>query len=331
MLNEYIEVQLRQYNSSDVPLVSISCITYNHCKYIKDAIEGFLMQRTNFPIEILIHDDASTDGTTDIIREYEQKYPDIIKPIYEKENQWNKGRRGSLVFNVPRAKGKYIAFCEGDDYWTDPYKLQKQVDFLEENPEYGMVHTDANYYYTENGLLINNYHKYKNINCFSGNVYDLLIKSEYPIITCTVVIRTEYYKELLNNPNHFLMADTLIWLEIAYRTKIKYLDESTAVRNMLKESASNSKDINKILNFKISGYELYKYIVNKYGCSSKTEEIMHQKCVKGIFILALKAGNFDIIKSYQPLILKYHIKFSIKELLSIIYNIFKNLLYGKYK
>ena len=91
------------------------------------------MQKTDFPFEILIHDDASTDGTADIIREYEAKYPDIIKPIYQTENQYSKGIKVSQVYQFPRAKGKYIALCEGDDYWTDPYKLQKQVDFRSES------------------------------------------------------------------------------------------------------------------------------------------------------------------------------------------------------
>ena len=116
-------------------LVSICCITYNHEPYIRDAIEGFLMQKTDFPFEVLIHDDASTDGTADIIREYETKYPDIIKPIYQTENQYSKGIKISATYNYPRAKGKYIALCEGDDYWIDPYKLQKQVDFLEAHEE----------------------------------------------------------------------------------------------------------------------------------------------------------------------------------------------------
>lgn len=119
-------------------VVSISCITYNHAPYIRQCLDGFMMQQTDFAFEILIHDDASTDGTAEIIKEYEAKYPDIIKPIYEEENQWMKGRRGSAVFNFPRAKGKYIAMCEGDDYWTDPLKLQKQVNFLESNPDYSV-------------------------------------------------------------------------------------------------------------------------------------------------------------------------------------------------
>lgn len=115
-------------------LVSIHCAAYNHERYIADAIEGFLMQKTNFKFEILIHDDASTDRTPDIIREYEKQHPDLIKPIYQTVNQYSKGQSISKL-NLKRAKGKYIALCEGDDYWTDPYKLQKQVDYMEKYPE----------------------------------------------------------------------------------------------------------------------------------------------------------------------------------------------------
>lgn len=117
------------------PLVSICCIAYNHEQFIEDALEGFLIQRTDFPFEILIHDDASKDRTADIIREYESAYPNIIKPIYQTENQYSKGNRPGHI-NMSRAKGKFIALCEGDDYWTDPLKLQIQVDFLEEHSDY---------------------------------------------------------------------------------------------------------------------------------------------------------------------------------------------------
>lgn len=120
------------------PLVSICCTTYNHELYINDAIEGFLMQKTNFPIEIIIHDDASTDKTALIIKEYADKHPGLIIPILQKENQWSQGIRPSLKFVWPRTQGKYIALCEGDDYWTDPNKLQKQVDLLEKNQEFSI-------------------------------------------------------------------------------------------------------------------------------------------------------------------------------------------------
>jgi glycosyltransferase involved in cell wall biosynthesis len=121
------------------PLVSISCITYNHAPFIRECLDGFLMQKTNFEFEIIIHDDASTDGTKEIILEYTSKYPKIIFPLLQSENQYSKGLRGMMArFNFPRCKGKYIAICEGDDFWSDDLKLQKQVDFLEENSDFSM-------------------------------------------------------------------------------------------------------------------------------------------------------------------------------------------------
>ena len=115
--------------------VSIICNAFNHGKYIRDALDGFVMQKTDFRYEVLVHDDASTDNTADIIREFEEKYPDIIKPIYQKENQYSKNVWITDVYQLRRSKGKYIALCEGDDYWTDPDKLQKQHDALESHPD----------------------------------------------------------------------------------------------------------------------------------------------------------------------------------------------------
>jgi len=123
------------------------------------------MQKTGFDFEVLIHDDASTDGTSDIIREYEKKYPNIIKPIYQKENQYSKGVLISLTYQFPRAKGKYIALCEGDDYWTDPYKLQKQVDFMEANPEYSLCFSRFSTYNQQTG----EYQPDENEHLFIGN------------------------------------------------------------------------------------------------------------------------------------------------------------------
>lgn len=115
----------------DKPVVSICCITYNHEPYIEDALEGFLIQETDFPFEILIHDDASTDKTRDTIREYESKYPKLIKPIYQTVNQFSQGKRINAEFNLTRAQGEYIALCEGDDYWLTPDKIQKQIERLQ--------------------------------------------------------------------------------------------------------------------------------------------------------------------------------------------------------
>lgn len=125
-------------------MVSICCITYNQEEYIRDALDGFLSQDTDFSYEVLIHDDASTDGTADIIREYARQYPEIIKPILQTENQYAKGLTNvSGTHNFPRAKGRYIAMCEGDDYWTDPHKLQRQTDYMEAHPDCSLVFHSA--------------------------------------------------------------------------------------------------------------------------------------------------------------------------------------------
>lgn len=125
-------------NQNDI-LVSICSLTYNQAPYIRQCLDGFLMQKTNFKFEIIIHDDCSNDGTTDIVREYAERYPDIIVPIIQTVNQYQNGNKRILAsFVYPVARGKYIALCEGDDYWTDPLKLQKQVDFLESHPDYSM-------------------------------------------------------------------------------------------------------------------------------------------------------------------------------------------------
>lgn len=135
--------------------VSVICDTYNHEQYIRDALEGFVKQQTTFPFEVLIHDDASTDGTAAIIREYEEKYPDIIKPIYQKENLYSKDPGCISRLQRERAKGRYLALCEGDDYWTDPLKLQKQYDAMERNPQIDMCAHQSQVFDCRKGKITN--------------------------------------------------------------------------------------------------------------------------------------------------------------------------------
>lgn len=128
------------------PIVSIRCLVYNHEPYLRQCLDGFVKQKTTFPYEAIVHDDASTDGSAAIIREYADKYPDIIKPIYETENQWGKGTTRKNMDAAIHPNTKYIAMCEGDDYWTDPHKLQLQVDFLESHQDYYMTCHAFKYY-----------------------------------------------------------------------------------------------------------------------------------------------------------------------------------------
>ena len=146
------------------PVVSICCITYNHAPFIRKALDGFLMQdppsympkdaKLSDWCEILIHDDCSTDGTTEIIREYAAKYPDVIFPLYEEVNQYSIDDRDIDLYNYNRARGKYIAYCEGDDYWTDSNKLQKQIAFMDTHLEYSVCfHCYKNFIVNKNEYI----------------------------------------------------------------------------------------------------------------------------------------------------------------------------------
>ena len=159
------------------PTVTVWCLTYNQKEFIKDALDGFVMQKTSFPFEVIVHDDASTDGTTDIVNEYAKKYPEIIKPMIETENQWQKGGLKHIIgiMNEKHRRGKYIAFCEGDDYWTDIQKLQIQVNFLLKNCEYSLT--------VHNGIKQN---------CVSNTTHPMVTDySDHEIITEDIIMQMD--------------------------------------------------------------------------------------------------------------------------------------------
>lgn len=145
------EIISKWIDDSLIPLVSICCSTYNHEKYIEKAIQGFLIQETKFPFEIIVRDDASNDLTQKILREIGDRYPKIIKLYFESENQYSKGFK-VLPILCQLAKGKYIALCDGDDYWIDPLKLQKQVDILEHEPSYSLTFCNLKILYDDSTL-----------------------------------------------------------------------------------------------------------------------------------------------------------------------------------
>ena len=210
-------------------LVSICCVTYNHESFIRQCLDGFLMQKTNFEFEILIHDDASTDGTDGIIREYEQKYPDIIKPIYQTENQYSKGIKISTTYTFPRAKGKYIALCEGDDYWTDPYKLQKQVDFMEENPEYSLCCHRYRIYNQETGEWFSDYTETYFPEKLEGITIDNKFNfSAWITVTLTVVFRYNKYS-VSELSSYKYTQDTHLFYHLLKKGKGYCLNEVAAV------------------------------------------------------------------------------------------------------
>lgn len=143
---------LKKQQSARMPLVSICMITYNHRDFLAQALDSVLMQKINFPAEIIIHDDCSTDGTTEIVRSYAEKYPDVIRPIFQKQNQYSQGRK-PYPWTFKLARGKYIALLDGDDAWTDSKKLQRQFEFLEKNPYHIMCYSNVNFVDGDNYIL----------------------------------------------------------------------------------------------------------------------------------------------------------------------------------
>lgn len=255
-----------------LPLVSICCITYNHEPYIREAIEGFLLQKTSFPIEIIIYDDASTDRTAEIVKEYADKHLELIIPIFQSENQYSQGVKPSRTYVIPRARGKYIAICEGDDYWTDPLKLQKQVDFLEANPDYGLVHTNC---ITEvNGITMP---IEAGSNIVSGNVFEELLKNNF-ISTLTVCARKEQLIqwsdtfEKIRVEQNWKMTDYPKWLEGSLHTKFKYLNDITGFYRVLPESASHSRDRKKQYDFFMSVFDIKFYFMNRENLKDEIKE-----------------------------------------------------------
>lgn len=179
---------MKEKNQSEPIMVSVQVLVFNHEPYLRDCLNGIVKQRTNFRFEAIVHDDCSTDHSADIIREYAAKYPDIIKPIYEKENQYHK--KGGLWNAVsPHLKGKYIAFCEGDDYWTNPNKLQIQAEFMEAHPEFSMCFHAVNI--EENKVITHNDSK-TNFECNFST--ESIIAGGGPFCaTCSLFIRSDIY------------------------------------------------------------------------------------------------------------------------------------------
>lgn len=197
-------------------MVTIRCLTYNQELYVRECLEGLVTQKTNFRFEAIVHDDASTDGTAAIIREYAEKYPDIIKPIYETENQYSKKNGSIRRIMDSHTHGKYVAFCEGDDYWTDPLKLQKQVDVLEKNENAMMVYTGFKTIDSDGKEMKRMKYEVMKSQSFSGDVFPKLLERGNFILTLTTCFRrkvfdTDLLKEMPSGLDYglFLAASSM--------------------------------------------------------------------------------------------------------------------------
>lgn len=222
------------------PLVSVFCPTYNHEKFIRQCLEGIVMQKTDFPIELFVQDDASTDKTPLIVKEYAEKH-DFIIPVLHSENHYSKGKSLNEYF-FRNAKGKYIALCEGDDYWTDPFKLQKQVDFLEGNEDFAICHHNMQVIY-EDGREphLSNSPDQKEVTTIED-----LAKGNY-IYTASCVYRNGLIKEFPDWFKDAPVGDYVLHMLNAQYGKIKYITDVMGVYRVHKDGIwSNQNYILKI-------------------------------------------------------------------------------------
>ena len=241
------------------PLVSVGIFTYNQEQYIAQTIESVLLQQCDFDYEILIGEDCGSDGTLKTCQKYADRYPDIIK-LFAREK--NLGMLENFCDIARKCQGKYIAFCAGDDYWIDKYKLQKQVDFLESNPNYALVHTNFK-------LFIQKENKFDDV-VFKrdvGYVFQSYLKGNQ-IGALTVLALRDILLDGINQgfANKFLMEDYPLWLYIAQSHKIGYLDDVTAVYRVLPESMSNTQNKVKAAIFNDSVLDVRVYFAEKNNC-----------------------------------------------------------------
>ena len=273
---------------NDEVVVSISCITFNHENYLRECFEGFLMQKCDFKFEVLVHDDASTDNTAKIILEYQAKYPDIFKPLIQRQNQYSQGIRGiNAKFNFSRSQGKYIALCEGDDYWTDPFKLQKQVTFLEQNLNYSMCF--------HNAVLLDE-------NNSSSGLFRPLESREYTAVeilgnwtipTASVLFRKDKMDfTRCSNPN-YIYGDIVMFLTMAEYGKIWCFSEPMSVYRVHPNGMASVKMTTKKLKEIIIHYkEIQNDFSNKYADVLKKEI---SGCFMFLSLLELKEGKLTFL------------------------------------
>jgi len=221
------------------------------------------MQKTNFPFEIIINDDASTDGTTDIIRDYHSKFPDLFVPVYHEENEYSRGVRGIMARNTfPIARGKYLALCEGDDFWTDPLKLQRQVDFLENNSGYSLS--------TENSMFVNHLNKteylFSNDSDRDIEIVELLTSRKFH--TASVVMK----KELLELQDYFItpVGDTYLFIALAKKGKVHFKNIVSSVYNRHEKSVTEMDKTGWPYKIEKSNLLIDKFTSFKYSTILKT-------------------------------------------------------------
>jgi glycosyltransferase involved in cell wall biosynthesis len=296
-LPEPVPIKEQEWPEGTLPLVHTRTMTYMHEAYIRDCIEGILMQKTTFPVQVLIHDDASTDKTAEIVLEYQKKYHWLIKAYYQKENSYQiKLKYGTYKetrkeFTSWRI-GKYEALCEGDDYWTDPLKLQKQVEFLEANPDYGMVYTEFDMLFQNSGTIEKCMFRNKlgiKINSFE----DFLVEAWF-LAPCTWVYRNSIFSNIsIHKEQKFRVGDLPRLLLISNSSKIGFVPESSAVYRVLENSASHLKNKFEKITFQKDIYKIQVFFLNYFNVNGKIRDTINKRFYSKILIPLAVSGDVE--------------------------------------
>ncbi|MFA7160607.1 MAG: glycosyltransferase, partial [Kiritimatiellia bacterium] len=305
---------------SEQPLVTVITLTYNHAPYIRQCLDSILAQETDFPFEMIVHDDASTDGTSAIVAEYAEKYPYVIVPVLQKENQYSKGK-GLGRFILPLIRGKYRASCEGDDYWHNPNKLSLQVEYLEAHPDVGLVHGDVNSFTQQTGLLSYNCRKGQSIVCTEDDPHLSwwILLGTYPVWTCTVCVRSDLELKVMDadpyvfGQNPFKMGDVQRWFEISRIAKVHYIPESLSTYRFLTESASHSNNALQRLSWTMSCVDLREYYVHKYECPTEMRRMIMAHWCHKLLASAYVAGDRQVARRAITKMLENGVRPSIQD------------------
>ncbi|MCX6271425.1 MAG: glycosyltransferase [Bacteroidetes bacterium] len=282
-------------SSGVVPMVSVCMITYNHEPFIAQAIESIVTQKTAYSFELVIGEDCSKDNTRRICEEYQHKYPHIITLL---DSTSNLGMMKNGMRTVHACKGKYLTFCEGDDYWNDPYKIAKQIDFLELNPEYGFLYTNFNRYIQNTNTLLNN--QLDDHPTPEGYLVDSLMKGNY-FATPTVCVRNhlvdKFYQTFsMERIRRFYLGDYSLWLFISYHMKGYYLKDATATYRVLENSVSHFKNKRKQRFFRLKGFMVRFYFAFHYKTKARIRLLLIYRFISFLTRLVI----FSILYSFLP-------------------------------
>ena len=267
------------------------CVTYNHGDYIEKTINGFISQKTSFPFEIIIGDDFSTDETPAIISRYYIDNKSIITPILRGKNI---GGRHNLINCLEIAKGDYIALCEGDDYWIDDLKLQKQFDILETKTEIGLVWTDIDFNDQQKGKYIKSVFKTNHLPVFD-NFEQILINKPF-FAPSTWLFRKEYSILFHKYATRGYIDGTFPFiLDLFKTTRILYINDVTGVYNKRIESVSNDLSSIKRFQFAKSVYKIQIDYANDYNASLEILNQINANYFKSLLPYAIIAEDDDFI------------------------------------